>query len=169
MTVCLVLPEDSAFPGARERMCSGFPYWKRPMLSMYDMEVTGSARLGGFRTKLSPEAHLTCPGLQRPMHSSGFGSQSTGPDMDTLFLGLWFALSFPSYNSQHSTESPLIPQSQCKDAPMYVCKRSAQVVCYPVVGSEEPCVGQHWLITALHSLLHGVCILLKEAGRWPGV
>lgn len=78
MTVCLVLPGDSAFPGARERMCSGFPYWKRPMLSMYDMEVTGSARLGGFGIKLSPGAHLICPGLQSPMHSSGFGSQSCG-------------------------------------------------------------------------------------------
>lgn len=81
MTVCLVLPGDSAFPGARERMCSGFPYWKRPMLSMHDTEVMRSSRLGGFSTKLSPEAQLTSPGPQSPMYSSG----SVSPDMDTGF------------------------------------------------------------------------------------
>lgn len=39
MTVCLALLGDSASPGARERMYSGFPYWKRPMLSTYGIEV----------------------------------------------------------------------------------------------------------------------------------
>lgn len=33
MTVCLVLQGDSASPGAREKMCSGFPYWRRSMPS----------------------------------------------------------------------------------------------------------------------------------------
>lgn len=57
MTVCLVLPGDSAFLDARERMCSGFPYWKRPTLSMCDTKVTGSARLQHQVVSRGP-AHL---------------------------------------------------------------------------------------------------------------
>lgn len=63
MTVCLALLGDSASRGARERMCSGFPYWKRPMLSMYSVEVTRPARLGGFSTQAVPRGpfHLPWP------------------------------------------------------------------------------------------------------------
>lgn len=64
MTVCLAFLEDSASPGARERMCFGFPYWKRPMLSMYDMVVT--ARLGGFSIQAVPRGPSHLPWAAEP-------------------------------------------------------------------------------------------------------
>lgn len=46
MTVCLVLQGDSASPGARERMCSGFPYWRRSMPSTRAEGWRGQAGVG---------------------------------------------------------------------------------------------------------------------------
>lgn len=61
MTVCLALLGDSASPGARERMFSGFPYWKRHMLSTYGIEVVGPASLGGINSQTVPRGPAPLP------------------------------------------------------------------------------------------------------------
>lgn len=57
MTVCLVLQGDSASPGARGRMCSGFPYWRRSTPSTH--AGGGGAGPGGLGAW---EAHLLALG-----------------------------------------------------------------------------------------------------------
>lgn len=82
MTVCLVLQGDSASPGARERMCSGFPYWRRS---------TPSTRAGGWGGRGPGEHVCHLPGLRRPRPFQGPGSQAwggaTGPEAGSLRRG----------------------------------------------------------------------------------
>lgn len=60
MTVCLVLQGDSASPGAREKMCSGFRCWRKSMPSTH---------AGGWRGR----GHLRLP------EASPLGLQVQGP------------------------------------------------------------------------------------------
>lgn len=106
MTVCLALLGDSASPGARERMFSGFPYWKRPMLSMYGIEVAGPARLGGISTQTVPRGPSPLPWaaeryavlrVWQPALWSWRGHCFSDYSLPSL-------LTLPSHISQHSTE-----------------------------------------------------------------
>lgn len=90
MTVCLVLQGDSASPGAREKMCSGFRCWRKSMPSTH---------AGGWRGR----GHLRLPeasplGLQRPCQVQGSGGQAwagRGRAVQRQTLGDW-ACAWPS-------------------------------------------------------------------------
>lgn len=73
MTVCLVLQGDSASPGARERMCSGFPYWRRPTPSTHAGGGRGRAGLGPEPPWAAPEALSL--GFSALVHSQGLAAR----------------------------------------------------------------------------------------------
>lgn len=66
MIVCLVLQGDSASPDARERMYSGFHYWRRSMPST----CAGGRQAGPCHLRLPPGAGLCSLSLQNPVISS---------------------------------------------------------------------------------------------------
>lgn len=100
MTVCLVLQGDSASPGARERMCSGFHYWRRSMPST----CAGGWRAGPCHLRLPSEACFRSPLLQNPVVSrrlaAGPGVGLTGPETGTLEAWPVVCLPFPALISQ---------------------------------------------------------------------
>lgn len=100
MIVCLVLQGDSASPGARERMCSGFLYWRRSMPST----CAGGWRAGPCHLRLPPGAGLCSPLLQNPVISrhlaAGPGVGLTGPETGTLEGWPVVCLPFPALISQ---------------------------------------------------------------------
>lgn len=131
MTVCLALLGDSASPGARKRMFSGFPYWKRHMLSTYGIEVAGPASLGGISSQTVPRGPSPLPWATEHYAVLRVGSQSCGSwhghsafwtmvsPPCSLFLPIFPStlLSGPPHSS--------VPTQRC---PMYVSEHSGQVV-----------------------------------------
>nr|KAF6336240.1 calpain 10 [Myotis myotis] len=85
---------DSASPGARERMCSGFHYWRRSMPST----CARGWRAGPCHLRLPPEACFCSPSLQNPVVSrrlaAGPGVGLTGPETGTLEA--WPVVCLPS-------------------------------------------------------------------------
>lgn len=100
MIVCLVFQGDSASPGARERMCSGFHCWRRSMPST----CTGGWWAGPCHLRLPPGACLCSPSLQNPVISrrlaAGPGVGRTGLEMGTLEAWPAVYLPFPALISQ---------------------------------------------------------------------
>lgn len=97
MTVCLVLQGDSASPGAREKMCSGFPYWRRSMPST--LEGLGRGGLGSHSC-VRPPPGRTSPlslGCSTLLSSRNLAARPavgpTRPETETLRRGLWCASS----------------------------------------------------------------------------
>lgn len=107
MTVCLALLGDSASPGARKRMFSGFPYWKRHMLSTYGIEVAGPASLGGISSQTVPRGPSPLPWATEHYAVLRVWQPVLWVLAWTLcFLDYGFPslLTLPSYISQHSAE-----------------------------------------------------------------
>jgi len=86
MTVCLVLQGDSASPGARERMCSGSPYWRRSTPST----PAGVEGLGG---------RAGVPGRSALVGPEGFQGGLARPETAALRLGPC-PLALPSHHDQ---------------------------------------------------------------------
>lgn len=79
MTVCLVLQGDSASPGARERMCSGSPYWRRSTPST-PASVEG------------PGGQAGVPGRSALVGPEGLQGGVARPETAALRLGPWAAV-----------------------------------------------------------------------------
>lgn len=163
MIVCLALLGDCASPGARERMCSGFPYWKRPMLSTYGIDVAGPARLGAFSTQ-------TVPRGPSPLSWAAECSVVLGVwqpvlwTLWTLLLELWFVLP-PQHSTERSSSflSPSTKMSPC----MFLTFRTSGLL--PAAGEQGAWCGAALAhpspaLSAVPDEQLSPCTLLKEAG-----
>ena len=122
MTVCLVLQGDSASPGARERMCSGSPYWRRSTPST----PAGVEGLGGRAGR-----RAGVPGRSALVGPEGLQGGLARPETEVLRLGRWAAVAsarapFPALTSRSGrgasppergcASSSLFPQTQAREA-----------------------------------------------------